>query len=724
MEPFVALRMTALVCLLTFRLSPVAGQTAVRKSDFEQLRDSLATISNTGALRALQQTLSPSAPLRAGVVGLRLGELRADPTYSQALSSFRRAARIDPGRPEPWYGLGLAEAGRSQWEMEDRLRLGNRVGLGGLERSATDYARALEADLRFLPAALSLAQVELALLDSARLPIARDLLRRVAEAGSPAAPELFLALGRVERAAGTLEPAIAAFESYLVTGPNRGLGLLELARTRLALGRADGEAPYYEGAALDDPVAIAGYRADLGLLVADSVLRGFDRLRGASRAAYLYGFWADRDHFELRPEGARLQEHYRRVLFARANFPLTISRRFYGRQDAYRSGNAELDDRGVIYIRHGKPTQRLRPFVFGAMPNESWLYARSEGDLLFHFSAGYDANGGGDLYDYRLVQSVLDLRGASDAPGDQLLLSRQSLSPIYSRMLNWGKFGSARAMALERSIGAADIAVGTTSDSYELQFAHPLGAVADLVAVGRSGSSSLAHFVFGITAPGASGQPVAGKMNYPVRIRLVVLDRDDRAIATLDTAMVISRPRPLTDKEWLVGRAELTLPPGRWTYRAALQQGDSAGVVLPRDSVLVSPTESPALALSDIALGSRGGAARWVSDAADTVLLSPGRLFRRGTEVQVYYEVSGAKAGQVYRHQITVLRADGREEPARRRPLVSLSFDEGSGGEVIRSRRSVQLDRLKPGNYFVEVRVAAPDGSFQVRRRSMRLTNR
>ena len=94
------------------------------------------------------------------------------------------------------------------------------------------------------------------------------------------------------------------------------------------------------------------------------------------------------------------------------NFPLTISRRFYGRvDDAYRSGNIEVDDRGVIYIRQGEPTERLRPFVFGTMPNESWRYAHAEGDLLFHFSAGYDSSGGGDLYDYRLVQSVLDLQG-------------------------------------------------------------------------------------------------------------------------------------------------------------------------------------------------------------------------------------------------------------------------------------------------------------------------
>ena len=79
------------------------------------------------------------------------------------------------------------------------------------------------------------------------------------------------------------------------------------------------------------------------------------------------------------------------------------------------------------------------------MPNESWRFGRAEGDLLFHFSSGWDTNGGGDLYDYRLVESVLDLRGAAEAPEDQLMLSRQAVSPVYGRMLNWGRFGAARA---------------------------------------------------------------------------------------------------------------------------------------------------------------------------------------------------------------------------------------------------------------------------------------
>jgi GWxTD domain-containing protein len=718
--------MLATACLLTSCLSPLTCQTP---SSFAALRDSLALSSDTAALRALLRSSrrhekthgkDGSAALRSGLLALRLGELKADPDFSEARVRFRDAARRAPSRPEPWWGLGLSEAGRSRWEMSESLNLGSRVGLKALERAADNYRRALTVDPTYVPAALALARVELSLLDTTRLTTARDALRRAARAVVPNSPEMLLALGRLERAAGTLDSANVAFERYAVIGPNRALGLLELARTRLALGRADGEAPYYEGATLDDLDATVGYRADLQLLTSDSVMWMFGRLKGQARAAYLHRFWTDRDRLELRGDGERLREHYRRVDYARRNFALTTSRRFYGWRDAYRSGSTEVDDRGIIYIRHGQPAQRLRPFIFGAMPNETWRYDQAEGDLMLHFSSGWGSDGGGDLYDYRLVQSVLDLRGAEDAPQDQLLLSRQSVSPVYARMLHWGRYGAARAHSLERNIGRASIRVATRSDSYELQFARTLGIAADLVSVGHQHGVSLAHLVFGIAAAGTSPQSTLDGVSYPLRVRLVVLDQDERAVARLDTTFAIQLSRPVQRGEYLVGRAELILPAGAWTYRASVQQGDSAGVVLPRDSVHVASSDGTSFSLSDIALGSRAGSARWVTDAADTVLLAPSAGFRTGSEVEVYYEATGASRGGVYRHEITLLRADGSRS-RKRRPLVTLSFEEQTQTEVIRSRRTVSLDRLKKGSYVVEVKVTAPDGGFQTRRRLIRL---
>jgi hypothetical protein len=354
------------------------------------------------------------------------------------------------------------------------------------------------------------------------------------------------------------------------------------------------------------------------------------------------------------------------------------------------------------------------------MPNETWRYGRADGDLLFHFSAGYDDSGGGDLYDYRLVESVLDLRGASDAPIDQLLLSRQTLSSLYGRMLNWGPYGAARAGRRERAIGQVSIAFGTTTDSYELQYTRRLSATANLVAVGERGDSPLAHFVFGIGAAETTPTDDGEAVSYRVRVRVVALDAADHAVASVDTAIVFRLHQVLGRGQWLIGRAELPLPPGRWSWRAAIEQGGDAGVVLPRDTVRVAGG-GPALALSDLALGVAAASATWQPAGNEPVLLTPFDLFPEGSELKLYYEAAGAAQGADYRHEIAVFRMKGKPAAPDRRPAVTLSVDERAAGPVIRSYRTLQLRNLKAGTYMIEVRVRGPGGREDVRRRAFQV---
>ncbi|HMH55503.1 MAG TPA: hypothetical protein VK535_04515, partial [Gemmatimonadales bacterium] len=72
-----------LLVLLTAYRSPLTAQ----KTAFEQLRDSLAGTPDTTALRTMLRTVRRGEPLRAGLAGLRLGQLRADPDFSEAISS-------------------------------------------------------------------------------------------------------------------------------------------------------------------------------------------------------------------------------------------------------------------------------------------------------------------------------------------------------------------------------------------------------------------------------------------------------------------------------------------------------------------------------------------------------------------------------------------------------------------------------------------------------------
>jgi GWxTD domain-containing protein len=713
--------------LAVLPLCPAAGQTPVQRRELERYRDTLEILvpADTASLRRTVRSLSkqasrsrdPMAAIRGGLAGLRLGELGADPDYRQAIDLLRQATRLEPGWAYGWFQLGVAEERRGRWEQTNRLALGNRVGVKRLERATDDYQRSLLADLSFGEAAQALSGLTLALRDTSRYADARDVLRRAAAAGR--SPDVLLAWGRLERAADAPDSALGAFEAALAAGVVRSLGLLELARTRLAMGRSDGEGPYFEGAENDDPASVEGYRDDLAPIATAADLAAFDAARGRARAEFLRGFWSRRDREELRSDGERLREHYRRLLYARRHFALTISRRFYGRRDAYRSGSMELDDRGVIYVRHGEPAERLRPFVFGLMPSESWHYERADGDLLFHFSAGYDDHGGGDLYDYRLVESVLDLHGASDAPADQLLLSRQSLSPLYGRMLTWGPYGAARARARERGIGQASIEFGTSTDSYELQFAHRLPVIANLVAIGHTADVPIAHFVFAVGSPDSAEALQPGE-TYAVRVRLSAFDRTGRGFAPIDTIINVRAPATLKPGQYLLGRAEVPLRVGSWTWRAAVQMGSQIGSILPRDTVRVA-SSGPGLALSDLAIGVAGAGAVWQPTAVDTAYLTPFGMVPEGSEAELYYEVWGARANAKYSHQIAVYRMKGEPPEAEKRPVVGLAFDESSADSVLRARRTLQLRRLKPGRYLLEVTVSGIEGESDVRRREFRV---
>src|SRR5215210_1178062 len=157
---------SALLVLLIFPVSFLTAQSSV-VGRLPRLQDSLAVLSDTSELRALFRA-SKGDPLRRGATAFRLGELGADPDFSEAMGSFRRASRKGPNRAEAWFALARAQVKRSEWEMRDRLRLGSRVGLGGLERAADQYRQALALDPGHVPAALALAQVELSLLDTTR----------------------------------------------------------------------------------------------------------------------------------------------------------------------------------------------------------------------------------------------------------------------------------------------------------------------------------------------------------------------------------------------------------------------------------------------------------------------------------------------------------------------------------------------------------------------------
>jgi len=528
--------------------------------------------------------------------------------------------------------------------------------------------------------------------------------------------------GRVEREVGDIDSALVAFRAYLDRGGNRGLGLLELARTQFLSGSLGGQRAYYEGAEYDTPSSVDEYRADLALVANDSALAEFNHSEGERRVAFLHRFWGQRDRASLVRDGERLREHYRRLFYARKNFQLVSTNRHYDIVERFRSGSEDFDDRGVIYIRHGEPTSRASYNAPGMQQNESWLYTRSDGDLIFHFVARED------VQDYKLVESLFDVLGFGNAValrGDrdnsaaagianELLLTREKFSPVYSKLLGAGVAGSQKFLTEERLVGRRSIAVGTTTDSYELTFARALTLETGVVVTGTDSGRSLLHVTYAI--PGSALHEVPSERGhlYPVRLRLSVTDRVGRPVAAVDTTRLFIAREAVPATEHLVGRLEVPVIPGQLTYRLAVEQGSDNGIILAADTITSGDFTGDQFELSGLVVGAREANLTWRPVPGDTVYFNPLSRFRRHGDMELYYEIYGLPLGASFRTEVLVTKQGGGGFLGLfggKKPSLRLGFEEKVDAAVTRVHRSVALERLSPGRYWLEVVVRDAPGA-------------
>jgi GWxTD domain-containing protein len=707
----------------------LSAQSPEDREGLVRFRDSIGSVTDTFLLQGLEVRLieaakqsrnDPMMHLRLGFVAIRIADQGSQTRYDDAAGEFQWATELAPTWPWGWYGLGMAEDGIGDSQVSIVAGLQSMFGKDHLSRAANAYAHSVEVDPAFVLGLIQLANTALRQRVNIKIELAREALRQAAATTAGANPEVLLYRGRVEREVGNPDSAVAAFQGYLARGGARGPGLLELARSFFVQGSREGQSPYYEGAGLDDPNSVAMYREDLALIANDSALAEFDGTIGPARTEFLRRFWGQRDRLELLHDGERLREHYRRLYYARRHFMLVSTNRHYDIVERYRSGSRDYDDRGIIYIRHGEPTERASCNPPGMEPNESWHYVRSTGDLVFHFVARED------VQDYKLIESVFDVMGfeaamamrRTDVTGyaNDLVVSREHFSPIYTKLLGTGAAGSQKYLSEERQLGSQSIRRGTSSDSYELSFPQPLRAWTRAIVVGQDSGRALLHLTYAI--PGSSLMEVPSNRGhvYPVRLRLSVFDSVGHPVAFTDTTRLFVARDPVARGEFLLGRVAIRVPPGRFRYRLALDQAGDRGLVLPPDSVTVDDFSGIYFAISGIVLGSDKANLAWHPTAQDTVLFYPVGQFDRKATMDLYYEVYGLAAGTGFKTEVVVSKQGGGGLLGLfggKKAAIRLSFDDQAQGTATRIHRNIGLEKLSGGKYWIEIVATTPDGQSQ-----------
>jgi GWxTD domain-containing protein len=567
-----------------------------------------------------------------------------------------------------------------------------------------------------------------------RLAVAQRALRLAGGTPASGQPAVLLVRGRVERELEANDSALATFHAYLAAGGDSALGGLEIARTIYAVGHPDSAVRFYFAAAYRRPLsdsAKAEFRRDVVWVATAADLRAFEALPNDSLGPWLRAFWGRRDVAVARARGDRLIEQFRRYAYARANFRLATRHRHYDITEIYRdTTQSDFDDRGVIYLRHGEPDARAR-YVGdeNVHPNETWAYRRPlpDGDLIFHFVSR------GHVQDFKLVGSLLDAydfstSGALASPNDfpanvveGLLNSRSTIAPIYEQLARSGAAGRARLLAQERRENARSEERGTISDSYALRFARDLRPVVTSFAVAGD-----LHVVFAIPAGALAPFTVeTGGVAYPMRLRLVVFDGQQREIASQDTLRIFRTAGPLAAGTYLTGQMSLAVPAGSWRFHfVAEEMRADAGALVPGEAVSV-PAAGAAFAASDLVLGREGSGLVWRRPEGD-VPLNPLMRYPREGNLDLYYEVYGLpERATVATHVAVTPRSRGSflSRLFGRRDGVRLEYTtQMDAPGLTRVRQRLGLAGLAPGTYDLEVTLRDPvSGAQAVRRQSFEI---
>ncbi|MGQ0703329.1 MAG: GWxTD domain-containing protein [Gemmatimonadales bacterium] len=703
----------------------LSAQPPEERKAIEAFRDTLLTVSDTVVLQEREALLlrssqrlrnDPAFHLLIGHLALRRGELGGTSHLDEAAAEFRWAAALAPRWPYAWLGLGTAE-----------FTLGSRLSEPGgatarearsrdaYSRAGQAFARAVLLEPGFAPRLEALARRAVREKSPERAAVVRSAFERAVSTTRTPVPRLLLALGRVQRELDD-SSALTTLARYLSIQDNPAVGLIELGRALLLRGDPSGAARYLAGAGSDDPQATAEYRADLAPIATDWELAEFDRRRGWMRAELVRRFWTARDRLELRRDGERLAEHLRRLRVAQREFLVVMA-----------DSTTRLDDRGRVFVRHGKPDERASFTWVGIPPNESWRYRRGgEGpDLVLHFVSRQAQN------DYRLVESVLDVPVVQNLPTEALFRSRWTLAPVYRQPGAQRSRLAPDILTRERALGRYGIRVATGSDRYPLRFARELEAWGAMLVAGGSGAQPAIQVVFAIPdsllgTPGAE-PPSRRAAESSVRVRFIALDLAGNVVASADSTV---RPEAVEypgEGRALGGRIAVPVRPGRLVAHAAIQyrEGGSAFGI---DTLSVPSPGAGELALGDLLLGSPEQGLDVPLGDGSRFALAPAALIRQSQDLHIATEIFGLLPGGQANLRIYVAPRDRLQpvepEVLKWRPVPgnrgAAAINRGASSGPIVSWRTVLPSReLSPG--FWALAVVVRDGAGREVRREARL---
>ena len=705
------------LALTVLLLSPAHLSSAQR--DLEVLHDSVRRIADPAQLRAMiaerraaHAETSPDLLTERGLLSWRLYELTAEqPAGKAAQKDFERALRQAPDYGWAHYGLGLALANGPASPLHDGSRnsfvlddvVARAFGKDAPARARRAFLNAVRGRPPVPHAAAELAEISTDRWNEQALARSAAALHEL-NSSAHATADSWLAAARVQLELDDDAEAAASVERALALGAERGaaaytraLLLLRETRTTEAGARA-----WLESVDHADEEGLDQLLTDLSALLTETDVKNWSTMDPAARRVYLRDFWTVRAALSGVTVPERLAEHYHRLAYARKHYYRSarfgVPTQNHLVWDAF--ADRPYDDRGAIFIRHGRPRDLIRATGVDA-GRETWIYEDIDGQpRVMHFAA-------------MRSQADYDLVYTPPCAADYVRNSQQrELVRLSAHCLAYaGEIASTNYRAAAREF--------LRTDSQPLNFTKDLPFYFDLYTFrGHAGRTSV---VAAVAVPVEKLQKSVAALHpaYRIDLSLILVDTASRKVIRQDDSVAITATRAFKNDDLFRMHVEVAVPPSRTTVQRVIVSDPSEPGIgqLYGGPFLIPDYGAPKLMLSDVVLAEPRVEGRWRRGDVALALVPTGRF--KGGSFRVFYEIYNIEKNTAYSTEIEIeplQRSAGRklkELFGAAKRGISLKFD-GVALDVrdgaLQELRQVEAP-LPPGKYRMRITVRTADGA-------------
>jgi tetratricopeptide (TPR) repeat protein len=533
-------------------------------------------------------------------------------------------------------------------------------------------------------------------------------------------------IGETHRRDGKLPKADSVFRQLLAGNSGVSLTPIQLSLTRLYYQQKKNNAA--EKAFWQ---AVDGIRSrldaefifeDVKYIVTEAELQQFRRLASTREYAdFFHRVFMLRDPTPAADNNVRLAEHYRRLLHVESHYVFDGFRTWFNNPDKLHHQkfppmfylNDRFNDKGLIYLRHGEPDERVVTAGQALVSNESWRYQPTtvSPEMIFHFVVDENAVGN----NWRLTPFINN---------PQFLEDRITWGAAYERLLRGDPL---EQMALEDDLArqsreAVDTGFSTDRHSWDKNV-QPLNTFAYAAFFRAPEGKSYFDLYYALPLPSTEDLAKSGAMGANVLAEHGVVLHDlqwNRVHRVHDqiTRRQIANPNQMP---FLVGQYHFAVKPDSYHVAFFVQQPATKRVGGWKEEMRVPQFNDGQLAMSSIVLASSvepaTGDDPFVRHGL-RILPNPYRRFPRAKPVYVYFEVynltPNSEGKSAFVVEYTTLLRKEKKSGAKKvfavfggnsKPATTLVLERETNTATSMEYLALDLDRAGKGDFRLSIKV-------------------